>query len=389
MSIRPLSTVRCVWRYLSLHHTHTNPTCQRTTSIIKSAFNNHINIQRNFTTTATSTTTTNSPSPTAPTTDSSSQAQAAAAHAAASSINQTIQQTPISQTPQTPVNLNLPPTQAPKPGFLISDAAVFLSDGTQETINDLLKSKRCLLLGFVGAFTRLDQQSFVAYAHKAAELKKKYGIDHVYALSVNDHSVLSAFKDSLSLQSYTGVTLIADFDARMTRWLGMEIDLSSVGFGVRSKRFAMLVDKQQVKVVRVESNVGLLDVTSLESMTQVLKEMKKEEAERLKVQLEREAAEQSAAVAAAAAAAQAQAQVEAATVTPAAPVTSENIPTSTSEASTQTVEPVETQTIEPITTESAEQQPEVAPVETPSSNSSNEQTATSEPKPAEASTSPQ
>lgn len=150
------------------------------------------------------------------------------------------------------------------------------------TINELLRDRRVLLLGFVAAYTRLCQQSLSAYASRATELKKKYNVDAIVALSVNDHSVLSSFSSSLSISASPALSLIADFDARVTRWLGMEVDLTAVGFGLRCKRFAMVVDRQQVRVVRVESNVGQLDVTSVDSMVAVLKEMKKEDDERIK-----------------------------------------------------------------------------------------------------------
>ena len=144
-------------------------------------------------------------------------------------------------------------------------------------INELFKDRRVLLLGFVAAYTRLCQQTLIAYHSKLSELKKKHQVDAVVAIAVNDHSVLSSFSSSLSITPSPALTLIADFDARVTRWLGMEVDLSVVGFGLRCKRFAMLVDRQQVKVVRVESNVGVLDVTSVDSMMGVLKEIKAEE----------------------------------------------------------------------------------------------------------------
>ena len=150
------------------------------------------------------------------------------------------------------------------------------------TINELLRDRRVLLLGFVAAYTRLCQQSLSAYASRASELKKKYNVDAIIALSVNDHSVLASFSSSLSITPSSSFALIADFDARVTRWLGMEVDLTAVGFGLRCKRFAMVVDRQQVRVVRVESNVGQLDVTSVEGMVAVLKEMKREDEGKVK-----------------------------------------------------------------------------------------------------------
>lgn len=169
---------------------------------------------------------------------------------------------------------------------------MFLSDGKQVTINELLRDKRVLLLGFVAAYTRLCQQSLSAYASRTSELKKKYNVDAIIALSVNDHSVLSSFSSSLSISASQSFSFIADFDARVTRWLGMEVDLTAVGFGLRCKRFAMVVDKQQVRVVRVESNVGQLDVTSVDSMVAVLKEMKREDEGKMKEQQQQQQQQQ-------------------------------------------------------------------------------------------------
>ena len=192
--------------------------------------------------------------------------------------------TPGATASAAPVSASSQSSRSPHPGYLYSDQTVFLSDGKQVTINELLRDRRVLLLGFVAAYTRLCQQSLSAYASRASELKKKYNVDAIVALSVNDHSVLSSFSSSLSIASSPSLALIADFDARVTRWLGMEVDLTAVGFGLRCKRFAMVVDRQQVRVVRVESNVGQLDVTSVDSMVAVLKEVRREDAEKTKEQ---------------------------------------------------------------------------------------------------------
>ena len=74
----------------------------------------------------------------------------------------------------------------------------------------------------VAAYTRLCQQTLTAYSAQLSTLKKKYGVDTVIALAVNDHSVLSSFGASLSLPTSPSLVMIADFDARVTRWLGME-----------------------------------------------------------------------------------------------------------------------------------------------------------------------
>jgi peroxiredoxin len=149
------------------------------------------------------------------------------------------------------------------------------------TTDELFKGKRALVVGYVGAFTgtwwararargrpraappapgrappprararaivspcvhspvrapvsRRSQKQLPGFAEKAGEIKKK-GIDSIVAVAVNDPVVIKAFGEAAKLPS-DKLTLVADFDARFTKALGLNVDLSVVGLGERSTR---------------------------------------------------------------------------------------------------------------------------------------------------------
>jgi len=68
-----------------------------------------------------------------------------------------------------------------------------------------------------------------------------------------------------------GAAVCADFDASLTKALGMDVDLSAKGLGVRSTRYAMLVDNGKVTTIAKEASPGDLKVSSAEAVLASLK----------------------------------------------------------------------------------------------------------------------
>jgi glutaredoxin/glutathione-dependent peroxiredoxin len=81
---------------------------------------------------------------------------------------------------------------------------------------------------------------------------------------VNDHFVMKAWSEKVDPEGK--LQLFADPDATFTKSVGQEIDLSAGGLGVRSKRYAMVVDKGQIIEVATESSPGDLEVSSAEQI---------------------------------------------------------------------------------------------------------------------------
>ena len=133
-------------------------------------------------------------------------------------------------------------------------------------VADLVRGKTIAIFGLPGAFTpTCSAQHLPGYIQLADQLKAK-GVDEIWCISVNDAFVMGAWGRD---QKATGIVrMMADGSAAYTKALGLEFDLVAKGFGVRSKRYSMLVQDGVVKQLNVES--GGFDVSSAETLLKQL-----------------------------------------------------------------------------------------------------------------------
>jgi peroxiredoxin len=120
----------------------------------------------------------------------------------------------------------------------------------QVTTADVFGGKKVALFAVPGAYTpTCSKQHMPGFVERVAELKSK-GFATVACTAVNDVFVLTNWaKDT----GATGkIEMLADGSAEFARKLGLEIDLTARGLGVRSKRYAMAVDNGVVKILNVE-----------------------------------------------------------------------------------------------------------------------------------------
>ena len=142
-------------------------------------------------------------------------------------------------------------------------------EGPKEiTTDDFFRGKKVALFAVPGAFTpACSQRHLPGYVDKAADIKAK-GVDEVACVAVNDPAVMGAWGRD---QKTAGkVTMLADGSGDFARALGLELDLSKMGLGIRSKRYSMLVDNGVVKSLSVEPQPGQVDVSSAETMLRAL-----------------------------------------------------------------------------------------------------------------------
>jgi peroxiredoxin len=105
-----------------------------------------------------------------------------------------------------------------------------------------------------------------SYTANYDKLKAKK-VDEIWCVSVNDAFVMGAWgKDQ---KSQGKVRMMADGSALFTKAMGLEMDLTSRGMGVRSQRYSMLVDDGLVKSLNVEGP-GKFEVSDAESMLKQL-----------------------------------------------------------------------------------------------------------------------
>jgi peroxiredoxin len=130
-------------------------------------------------------------------------------------------------------------------------------------VADLVKGKKIVVFGLPGAYTPTCSAKHVpSYLQHYDALKVK-GVDEIWCLSVNDAFVMGAWGRD---QKTSGkVRMMADGSAEYVRKLGLEIDLSARGMGIRCQRFSMLVDNGVVKSLNIEAP-GKYEVSGAETM---------------------------------------------------------------------------------------------------------------------------
>jgi len=129
-------------------------------------------------------------------------------------------------------------------------------------VEDMVKGKRIALFALPGAFTpTCSAKHLPGYVQKADQLREK--VDEIWCLSVNDAFVMGAWGRE---HGATGkVRMIADGNGEITRALGLEMDLTARGIGVRSQRYSMLLDDGLVKTLNIEAP-GKFEVSDADTM---------------------------------------------------------------------------------------------------------------------------
>lgn len=118
------------------------------------------------------------------------------------------------------------------------------------TTAEVFGGKKVALFAVPGAYTATcHKQHMPGFVERVEELRKK-GFDTVACTAVNDIFVLTQWaKDS----NATGkIDMLADGSAEFAKKVGLEIDLTARGLGVRSKRYAMAIDNGVVTILNVE-----------------------------------------------------------------------------------------------------------------------------------------
>ena len=123
--------------------------------------------------------------------------------------------------------------------------------------------KKVVLFAVPGAFTRTcSQRHLPSYVTNIDKLKAK-GVDTVACLAVNDPFVMSAW--GKEHQTGDNIVMLGDGSGDFTHAMGLDLDRVKEGMGMRSQRYAMVVDDGVVKALSVEKP-GEFDVSSAESI---------------------------------------------------------------------------------------------------------------------------
>jgi glutaredoxin/glutathione-dependent peroxiredoxin len=139
-----------------------------------------------------------------------------------------------------------------KIGETIPAAALnIMNDGPKPiTSQEVFGSGTTVLFSVPGAFTpTCSARHLPGYVEQLAAFKAK-GVDRVACVAVNDAFVMDAWGKS---QNAGDIMMLADGNAEFARALGLELDASKFGMGVRSQRFALVAKDNVVTHLFVEA----------------------------------------------------------------------------------------------------------------------------------------
>lgn len=137
---------------------------------------------------------------------------------------------------------------------------VMTADGLQvKSTDEIFKGKTVALFAVPGAYTGTCHKMHLPSIFLNAYAMKDKGVDSIAIVSVNDAFVMQAWKRDTDQRDEA--TFLADGNAEFTKAIGMELDASGNGLGIRSHRYSMVVEDGVVKTLNKEAAPGKVEVS--------------------------------------------------------------------------------------------------------------------------------
>lgn len=132
---------------------------------------------------------------------------------------------------------------------------------------ELFAGKKVVLVSVPGAFTPTCSMNHLpGFVNYAADITEK-GVDTIACMAVNDVFVMDAWGKDRNVGEK--VLMLADGNGEYTRALGLEMDGSKFGLGMRGQRFAIVVDDGVATHVAIEAP-GKFEVSKAEAILETL-----------------------------------------------------------------------------------------------------------------------
>lgn len=130
--------------------------------------------------------------------------------------------------------------------------------------DEIFKGKTVVLFAVPGAFTPTCSNNHLPGFLRHADAIKAKGVDTIAVTSVNDVFVMEAWKKASGAEGK--IEFLADGNGDFAKAVDLTIDISAGGLGVRSKRYAMLVEDGVVKKLTVEQETGKAELSSADAL---------------------------------------------------------------------------------------------------------------------------
>lgn len=132
---------------------------------------------------------------------------------------------------------------------------------------DLFRGKRAVLFAVPGAFTpTCSDYHLPGFVEHADEIRSR-GVDLIACVAVNDHFVMDAWGKARDVGDK--IVMLADGNGDLARAMGLDADASRFGLGLRSRRYAALIEDGMVKAINLDQP-GRFEASSAEKILEAL-----------------------------------------------------------------------------------------------------------------------
>jgi peroxiredoxin len=135
------------------------------------------------------------------------------------------------------------------------------------TTDEIFKGKKVILFALPGAFTPTCSNNHVPGYRDNYDAIKAKGVDTIAVTAVNDAFVMGAWQKAMNSEGK--IEFLADGSAKFAQEIGLGLDLTERGMGMRSRRYSMLVQDGVVKTLNVEEGTGAEASGALNMLTQL------------------------------------------------------------------------------------------------------------------------
>lgn len=128
---------------------------------------------------------------------------------------------------------------------------------------EIFPDKKVVLVAVTGAFTPDCSDDHLPGFVSNADKIKQHGVDEIVCISVNDPFVMDAW--SKAKDPDNKILMLADSDGSFTKEMGMLTDVSENGLGMRSQRYAAIIEDDVIKHLEVDE-MGEVEKTTAEKV---------------------------------------------------------------------------------------------------------------------------
>lgn len=157
-------------------------------------------------------------------------------------------------------------------GDKLPDASflIMTEKGPEEiSTQKLAEKEKIIIVGVPGAFTPTCHNNHLPEFIKNIKEFEKLGVEQIAVISVNDVHVMNAWRKETN--NGDKILFLADGNGEFAKKCGLDVDLAIAKMGVRSKRYAMVVEKGTITHLNIEESPGVAEISSAGKLMENMK----------------------------------------------------------------------------------------------------------------------